>query len=111
MYTPSVPKLSSPVQRSTEISRVVQLYPQVTSVVDVLDLDGPTPLFQQIAAILRARIADGTYPADKRMPSARAIAEEFGVTRGTAVAALDLLKEEGLVYGVRGRGTFPRARD
>lgn len=62
-----------------------------------------------MAAILRRRIADGTYPAEKRMPSARAIAEEFQVTRGTAVAALDVLKEEGLIYGVRGRGTFPRS--
>ena len=86
----------------------VQLSPQVSSVVHVLDLDGPTPLFRQIAEILRTRIADGTYPPDKRMPSARAIADEFNVTRGTAVAALDVLKAEGLIYGVRGRGTFPR---
>ncbi|WP_395103877.1 GntR family transcriptional regulator [Actinomadura sp. SCN-SB] len=77
----------------------------------MLDLDGPTPLFQQIAAILRGRIADGTYAPGKRMPSARAIADEFGVTRGTAVAALDVLKAEGLIYGVRGRGTFPRDPD
>jgi GntR family transcriptional regulator len=71
-----------------------------------LDLDGPEPLFEQIAAILTARIADGTYPPRRRVPSEEAIAEEFGVSRPTARAAIQLLEERGLVHTVRGKGRF-----
>jgi len=72
----------------------------------VIDLDGPTPLYRQIADVVRARIADGTYPPGRRVPSATALADEFGVSRRTAVDALRLLREAGDVIGVRGRGTF-----
>ncbi|MEU5077116.1 GntR family transcriptional regulator, partial [Streptomyces asoensis] len=53
-----------------------------------LDLDGPEPLYEQIAAILAARIADGTYPPRRRVPSEAGIVEEFGVSRPTARAAV-----------------------
>ncbi|MFJ3811577.1 GntR family transcriptional regulator [Streptomyces sp. NPDC090073] len=78
-----------------------------------LDLDGPDPLYEQIAAILASRIADGTYPPRRRVPSEAAIVEEFGVSRPTARAAVQLLVERGLVVTVRGKGSYvvdsPRA--
>ena len=37
-----------------------------------------------------------------------ALAEQIGVAPKTIQAALDILKAEGLVYGVPGRGTFVR---
>jgi GntR family transcriptional regulator len=72
----------------------------------VIDLDGPEPLYAQVAAVLAARITDGTYPAGRRVPSARELAEEFEVSKRTAEAALTALRERGLVRGVVGRGTF-----
>ncbi|CAL9502978.1 HTH-type transcriptional repressor NagR [Streptomyces sp. enrichment culture] len=71
-----------------------------------LDLDGPEPLYEQIAQILGARIADGTYPPRRRIPSEAQIVEEFGVSRPTARAAVQLLVERGLVHTVRGKGSF-----
>lgn len=71
-----------------------------------LDLDGPDPLYEQIAAILTARIADGTYPPRRRVPSEAQIVDEFGVSRPTARAAVQLLVERGLVVTVRGKGTY-----
>jgi GntR family transcriptional regulator len=71
-----------------------------------LDLDGPDPLYEQIAAILSARITDGTYPPRRRVPSEAGIVEEFGVSRPTARAAVQLLVERGLVVTVRGKGTY-----
>jgi DNA-binding GntR family transcriptional regulator len=71
-----------------------------------LDLDGPEPLYEQIAAILAARIADGAYPPRRRVPSEATICEEFGVSRPTARAAVQLLVSRGLVVTVRGKGSF-----
>jgi GntR family transcriptional regulator len=71
-----------------------------------IDLDGPEPLYEQIAAILTARIADGTYPPRRRVPSEAQIVEEFGVSRPTARAATQLLVSRGLVVTVRGKGSF-----
>lgn len=71
-----------------------------------LELDGPDPLYEQIAAILTSRIADGTYPPRRRVPSEAAIVEEFGVSRPTARSAVQLLVERGLVVTVRGKGSY-----
>ncbi|MFI2911102.1 GntR family transcriptional regulator [Streptomyces sp. PDY-4] len=71
-----------------------------------LDLDGPDPLYEQIAEVLAARIADGTYPPRRRIPSEAGIVDEFGVSRPTARAAVQLLVERGLVHTVRGKGSF-----
>ena len=71
-----------------------------------VDLDGPEPLYEQIATVLATRIADGTYPPRRRIPSEAAIVDEFGVSRPTARAAVQLLVERGLVQPVRGKGSF-----
>jgi GntR family transcriptional regulator len=73
-----------------------------------LDLDGPEPLYEQIADLLAARIADGTYPPRRRIPSEAALCEEFDVARPTARAAVALLVDRGLVRTVRGKGTYVR---
>ncbi|MFC4908860.1 GntR family transcriptional regulator [Actinomadura gamaensis] len=71
-----------------------------------IDFDGPEPLYEQIAAVLAARIAQGTYPPRRRIPSEAAICEEFDVSRPTARSAVALLADRGLVHTVRGKGTF-----
>lgn len=71
-----------------------------------LDLDGPEPLYEQIAAVLAARISDGTYPPRRRIPSEAAICAEFGVARPTARSAVQVLRERGLVETVQGKGTY-----
>ncbi|MQY02672.1 winged helix-turn-helix domain-containing protein [Actinomadura macrotermitis] len=69
-------------------------------------LDGPRPLYLQVADIIEARIADGTYPANTPVPSVRGIREEFDVSARTAEAALAVLKERGLVVSAVGKGTY-----
>lgn len=71
-----------------------------------VDLDGPEPLYEQIAAILIARIEDGTYPPRRRIPSEAGIVDEFGVSRPTARSAIQLLVERGLVVTARGKGSY-----
>lgn len=71
-----------------------------------IDFDGPSPLYVQLAGVLRARIQNGTYPVDRAIPSVAALIEEFGLSTMTVQKAVRVLKDEGLVLSVKGRGTF-----
>ncbi|GGX91465.1 GntR family transcriptional regulator [Streptomyces fructofermentans] len=64
------------------------------------------PKWEQIAEVIRARIADGTYPARSRVPSVQQIVTETGVAVDTAQKVLANLREEGAIYTVRGLGSF-----
>jgi GntR family transcriptional regulator len=69
------------------------------------DLASPVPLYHQIAAVLRERIADGTYTPDAVIPSEAQLCDEFGVSRATIRQAVGELVEARLVMRGRGRGT------
>lgn len=64
------------------------------------------PKHIQLADFIRARIADGTYAPRVRIPSEAHWVEETGFARDTVRKALALLVDEGLLYIVRGLGTF-----
>jgi len=70
------------------------------------DPDSSTPAYRQIAAILRERIADGTYPPARMLPSIERLRQEYGVARNTARKVLDTLVDEGLAYTEPGMGTY-----
>jgi DNA-binding GntR family transcriptional regulator len=69
-----------------------------------IDHDAETPLYRQLAAILRARIEAGEIT--RRVPSVKSLVQEFGIAQGTAERALAALREEGLIRSVMGRGHF-----
>ncbi|MBA9003642.1 GntR family transcriptional regulator [Thermomonospora cellulosilytica] len=71
-----------------------------------VDLEGPEPLYRQIAAVIAGRIKNGTYRPNRAVPSEAQICEEFGVSRRTARSAYAVLAEQGLIITVPGRGTF-----
>jgi GntR family transcriptional regulator len=79
----------------------------------MIDRESGTPLYQQLAAIIRARIQDGTYPVGKLLPSESYLQQEYGLARDTVRAALDVLREEGRVVTYPERGSavadLPRA--
>ncbi len=72
----------------------------------MIDVKSPVHPYVQIADQLRAGIERGEIT--DQLPSLTEIAEEAGVVVGTVSRAIDILKKEGLVYGVPGRGTFVR---
>jgi DNA-binding GntR family transcriptional regulator len=74
----------------------------------VLDHEGKTPLYLQIAAILRERINSGQIRPGRPLPSEPQLVGEFGVSRLTARKAVRVLADEGLVEVVQGRGAFVR---
>ncbi|MBZ3906546.1 GntR family transcriptional regulator [Streptomyces griseiscabiei] len=59
-----------------------------------------------ITATLRARLADGTYPAGAQLPVKETQAAEFGVCIRTLDLARKPLLDEGLLITVTGSGTF-----
>lgn len=63
------------------------------------------PLYHQIEQALRQSIEAGQlHPGDA--VSERTLCDRYGVSRMTARQALRALREEGLLYAARGRGTF-----
>jgi DNA-binding GntR family transcriptional regulator len=73
---------------------------------ETVDPQRATPVYVQVADILRSRIQSGRLLPDRPVPSEAQLQQEFGVARGTARKAIALLREEGLVVTVEGRGSY-----
>src|SRR3954447_20346845 len=73
---------------------------------EVIDHDGPTPLYVQVADAVGARIASGELQPNRPIPSENQLVQQYGVARGTARKAIELLRDRGLVMTVTGRGTY-----
>ena len=71
-----------------------------------LDFEGREPLYRQLAAILRGMIDSGEIQPGRRLPSKRALEQQYGVSQNTTERALALLKDEGLIETSMGRGLF-----
>jgi DNA-binding GntR family transcriptional regulator len=71
-----------------------------------VDPQSATPVYVQVADILRARIEAGDLQPDRPVPSEAQLQQEFGIARGTARKGIALLRDQGLVVTVRGRGSF-----
>lgn len=77
----------------------------------VIDPESATPVYVQLANLLRRGIEDGTYPPDRALPSIHTLQQTYGLADGTVQKALRILKNEGLVRAVRGRGVFVTVHD
>ncbi|MEU6352914.1 GntR family transcriptional regulator [Streptomyces sp. NPDC047072] len=69
----------------------------------------PAP-YLVVADVMRARIADGTWPPGHRLPSRSVLGRDFGgVGENVVRRAQELLIDEGLLEGRAGSGTYVRA--
>ncbi len=71
-----------------------------------LDNTISTPLFQQLAATLRAAIDAGEYPPGSRPPTENELCERYSVSRVTVRKALDELSQGEFLVRKPGKGTF-----
>lgn len=60
----------------------------------------------QLRAVLRQEIDSGLYGDSGKLPSERALAERFGVSRTSVRESLDGLVKDGVLTRVVGKGTF-----
>lgn len=63
-------------------------------------------MWRQVAAIVAARIEDGTYPPGSKVPSVVELSAEFEVAASTAQKVMAHLKAEGLIRTEVGLGSF-----
>uniref|UniRef100_A0AAU3GUC8 GntR family transcriptional regulator n=1 Tax=Streptomyces sp. NBC_01401 TaxID=2903854 RepID=A0AAU3GUC8_9ACTN len=60
--------------------------------------------YEEIAESLRARIAAGEFDPGETIPSGRDLAEQWDVSRATAIKAVDVLRNDGVVVAKQGTG-------
>lgn len=68
--------------------------------------ESATPVTVQVAADIEADIDAGQLAPDTRLPSEAELSQQYGVARVTIRRALALLREQGKVVTVHGRGTY-----
>ncbi len=71
-----------------------------------IDHLGSEPVYQQLAAILRAQIESGELEPDRPLPSLVQLVGSYGVARETARKAVHVIVSEGLARVVPGRGVY-----
>ncbi|MFE5208792.1 GntR family transcriptional regulator [Streptomyces sp. NPDC056600] len=64
------------------------------------------PPYQHAADAIRKEIRAGRLKPGEQLPSLRELQDRFGIANMTMRAALNLLREEGLIYTIQGRGSF-----
>lgn len=89
----------------------VSVYGQNMDADAEIDHEGPVPVFRQLAEILRARIARGDWAPNRQIPSEAQLMQTYGLARETTRKAVKVLIEDGVLFTVRGRGTFVTAAD
>ena len=65
---------------------------------------GEGPLSRQLYGAIRAAILEGRLGAGERLPASRVLAADLGISRNTALAAIDQLVSEGYLETRRGSG-------
>jgi GntR family transcriptional regulator len=71
----------------------------------------PPAAYEQLAADLREAIMSGRYSAEERLPTEAELVATSGFSRQTVRRAFQELANEGMIYRVRGRGTFVLPHD
>jgi GntR family transcriptional regulator len=71
-----------------------------------LDEANPTPLYLQLAEIIRGHISDGMIRTGDALPSERELSDSAGISRVTVRKAIDILLREGLLSRKHGSGTY-----
>jgi GntR family transcriptional regulator len=69
-----------------------------------IDHGAEQPIYRQAAALLRQRIMAGEIT--RRLPSLKSVEQELGISHGSVEKAFALLRAEGLIRPVIGRGYY-----
>ncbi len=71
-----------------------------------IDKFSSTPLYIQICDLIQNKIKAGEYSTNQLLPSEMDIQKQYSVSRITARKAYNILMKQGIVRGVRGKGTY-----
>lgn len=76
-----------------------------------IDPTSYTPIYQQLADVLRDKIERGVYAPGQLLPSEGRLMQEYGASRDATRKALSVLRQEGRVVTERGVGTYVRKQE
>lgn len=71
-----------------------------------LDYKADKPLHEQISTELKDLIISGALRTDEQLPSVRELSVSLTVNPNTVQRAYRNLEAEGIIYSIRGRGSF-----
>ncbi|MFC5834674.1 GntR family transcriptional regulator [Nonomuraea insulae] len=73
-----------------------------------IDPSSYTPVYRQLADLLRERIDAGEFSPGEKVPSESRLAQEYEVGRDTVRDAMAVLRNEGVLVTVKGAGSMVR---
>lgn len=71
-----------------------------------IDLTGREPIYMQLKSELVRQIMLGILQVDDQVPTARDLARDLGINPNNVHKAYRELEEEGILYTIRGKGSF-----
>ncbi|MBQ5863276.1 MAG: GntR family transcriptional regulator, partial [Peptococcaceae bacterium] len=72
----------------------------------LIDYKSRTPIYEQIIENVKALIVSGVLERDAQLPSVRQLAQELAINPNTIQRAYAELEREGIIYSLKGRGSF-----
>jgi DNA-binding GntR family transcriptional regulator len=79
---------------------------RLSSLRKMISHESAVPVYRQLAGILRGAIGSGQIAAGAPLPSESSLMQEYGISRDSVRKAMDVLRAEGLVITVQGKGSF-----
>ena len=71
-----------------------------------IDFNSEKPLYVQIENYIKNMIASNLLVSNGKLPATRELSKLLGVSRNSVITAYENLEEEGILYTVKGKGTF-----
>lgn len=72
----------------------------------LIDYRDPRPIYEQIVDYFQSMILKGILKPDEQLPSVRSLAMELSTNPNTVQKAYQELERNGLLYSVKGKGSF-----
>ena len=72
----------------------------------LIDYKSRTPIYEQIIENVKTLIVSGVLERDAQLPSVRQLAQELAINPNTIQRAYAELEREGIIYSLKGRGSF-----
>lgn len=71
-----------------------------------LEFNNNEPIYLQIENYIKYMIKNNMVVTDAKLPSSRDLSKILGVSRNSVIVAYENLEADGIVYTIKGRGTF-----
>ena len=71
-----------------------------------LKLNSNEPIYYQIEKHIKKTIENGILSSNSKLPATRELSKIIGVSRNSVITAYENLELEGVVYTIKGKGTF-----